>query len=136
MEPTTFELEIATPERLVLREQVSEAQIPGKDGYLGILPGHAPLLSELASGVLEFSIAGRRACIAIIGGFVQVTGERTRVLSDTAEKSNEIDVERAQRALKRAEERVAAGPSGKIDLERAMRALVRAQTRIDCAKRK
>lgn len=80
----TFLLEVATPERLVVREQVSEAQIPAADGYVGILPGHAAMLSELGSGDLTYTLGGRRRSIRIEGGYLEVSGDHARVLAGSA----------------------------------------------------
>ena len=82
----TFLLEVATPERLMVRENVSEAQIPAKDGYLGILPGHAALLSELGAGVLSYTADGRHRSLHIDGGWLEVSNDRARVLATTAEE--------------------------------------------------
>ncbi len=128
----TFELEIATPDRLVLKETVAEAQIPGKDGFLGILAGHAPLLSELASGMLTYTLDGRKYYLAVHRGFLEVMPHKTRVLAETAERADEIDVERARQALERAQRRLAQVTPG-INIARALNALYRAQARLDCA---
>jgi len=80
----TFLLEVATPERLVVREQVSEAQIPAANGYVGILPGHAAMLSELGSGDLTYTVDARRRSIRVEGGYLEVSGDHTRVLTDSA----------------------------------------------------
>ncbi|MGH9660299.1 MAG: F0F1 ATP synthase subunit epsilon [Bryobacteraceae bacterium] len=129
----TFELELATPERLVVRERVAEAQIPALNGYLGILPGHAPLLSEMAAGYLSYTAGGRKQYLAVNGGFVEVGGDRVRILADTAEKADEIDVARAEASLKRSQERLAGGQPG-VDAARALGAAHRAQARIDAAR--
>src|SRR5258708_35552567 len=129
----TFELEIATPERLVIREQVTEAQVPGADGAMGILPDHAPLISELGIGELSYVGGGQKHTIAVGNGVVEVLDNHVRVLADRAEQANEIDVARAQAALKRAEERVARGASGEIDVARALNAMRRAQARLAVA---
>ena len=81
----TFEIEIATPEKLVVRQQAESAQIPGKDGYMGILPGHAALLSELGEGELSFTSGGRTESFKITGGYVEVRDNHVRVLADKAE---------------------------------------------------
>ena len=81
----TFVIEIATPEKLVAREDAETAQIPGKDGYMGILPDHAPLLSELGSGDLSFTVAGQTKTYKITGGYVEVRDNHVRVLADRAE---------------------------------------------------
>ncbi len=83
--PDTFLLEVATPERLFVREQVSEAQIPAASGYVGILPGHAALLSELGSGELSWTADGRRRSIRVEGGWLEVSDDRARVLANTAQ---------------------------------------------------
>ena len=81
----TFEIEIATPEKLVARQQAETAQIPGKDGYMGILPGHAALLSELGVGDLSFVSNGQTKTYKITGGYVEVRDDHVRVLADRAE---------------------------------------------------
>ena len=106
----TFDLEVATPERLVLREAVTEAQIPAKGGYIGVLPGHAPLLSELGTGYASYVADGKKYYLAIHGGFVEVLPDKTRVLGTAVEKAEEIDVQRAEAALRRAG---SAGPSAR-----------------------
>ncbi|MGC9971835.1 MAG: hypothetical protein ABSE56_14735 [Bryobacteraceae bacterium] len=85
----TFLLEVATPERLLVNEQVSEAQIPAANGYLGILPGHAALLAELGAGELSYTVGGRRRSVKIDGGWVEVSNDHVRVLANTAEKAGE-----------------------------------------------
>ena len=81
----TFQLEVATPERLFLDEQVSEAELPGKEGYMGILPGHAPLLSILGAGILTYKSGAGEKKLKIEGGFVEVFENHVRVLADRAE---------------------------------------------------
>ncbi len=81
----TFEIEIATPEKLVARDNAESAQIPGKDGYMGILPGHAALLSELGSGDLSYVTLGQTKTFKITGGYVEVRDDHVRVLADRAE---------------------------------------------------
>jgi F-type H+-transporting ATPase subunit epsilon len=83
----TFLLQVATPERLFLDEQVTYAELPGKSGYMGILPGHAPLLSALGAGTLTYSSGGGRQVIKIDGGFVEVFNDEVRVLADHAESA-------------------------------------------------
>ena len=125
----TFLLEVATPERLVIREHVTEAQIPASEGYLGILPEHSPLLSEMGSGNLTYSVGGDRHSLAVIGGWVEVLPAHTRVLANVAERANEIDVRRAEAALKKAEERLN-NPVAGLDFARAINAMKRAQARL------
>jgi F-type H+-transporting ATPase subunit epsilon len=126
-------LEIATPQRMLINELVTEATIPGEEGYLGILPGHAPLLSELGKGELMYSLpSGQKRYVAVHGGYVEISGGHIRVLADNAENANEIDVVRAERALKRAMERVAKAEG--VDIARALNAMKRAKARLEAAK--
>src|SRR5208282_5700768 len=101
----TFEIEIATPERLLAREKAVRSQIPAKDGYIGVLPDHAPLVSELGIGALTYTTPNNQFfSMSIVGGFLEINDNVVRVLSDVAEKGHEIDVSRAEQALKRAQE--------------------------------
>lgn len=131
----TFLLEIATPEKSLLKEQVSEAQIPGADGYLGILPEHAPLLSRLKPGLLTYRVAsGKEQTLAVHGGFVEIKDNHVRCLVDQAERAEEIDLARAQAAQQKA---LAALNSGGIDLDigDALAAAMRAEARLEAAKK-
>jgi F-type H+-transporting ATPase subunit epsilon len=129
----TIQLEIATPDRLLVHERVSEVQVPGANGMMGILPGHAPLLSRLGIGELSYLAQGRRRCLSVSGGFVEVSQDHVRVLADTAEKADEIDVKRAEEALRRAQDRLSRVPEG-LDVARAVNALRRAQARLQAAR--
>ena len=129
--PDSFELEVATPERLLVREQATEAQVPGKNGYMGILPGHAALLSQLGSGVLNYVAGGQRRYLAVAGGFLEVLPGHVRVLADVAERAEDIDAARARVALERAQEQI-----GGYDPAVALAAMARAQSRIAAAERK
>lgn len=131
--PDLIELEVATPERLMVRESVADVQIPGKDGYLGILPGHAALLGLLGTGVLSYGVEGRRRSLSVQGGFIEVLPEHVRVLANLAERSEDIDVERAKADLKRAEEQVG-NPALGVEPSVALDALALAQARIDATK--
>ena len=102
----TFQLEVVTPRREVVRETVTEAQIPARGGYLGVLPGHTPLLAEMGIGELSYHVGARVFSCTAIGGFVEVLGDRVIVLADAAEHAEEIDVPRAQAALARAQVRL------------------------------
>jgi len=126
----TFDLEVATPERLVFREAVTEAQIPAKNGYIGVLPGHAPLLSQLGTGYASYVAQGRKAFFSVHGGFVEVLPDKVRVLAETVEKAEEIDVQRAQTALKRAQEQLSS-PHVEVDPALALSAMFRAQARLE-----
>lgn len=131
--PDTFELEIATPERLIIHETVSEAQIPAKEGYIGVLPGHAPLLSEMGIGTLSYTVDKRVRSLVVSGGFVEVLGDSVKVLANTAELPSEIDRARAESSLKRAQERIAAPATAGVDVARALNAMKRAQARLNAS---
>ena len=133
--PDSIELEVATPERLLVREDVTEVQVPGKDGYLGILPGHAPLLGQLGTGFLSYQAGTRKRYLSIQGGFLEVLPSHVRVLADVAERAEEIDLERARAELRRAQEE-AGNPSIGIDPAKALAALLHAQARVDAAEKK
>ena len=121
---------IVTPERQILKETVSEVTMPGADGYLGVLPGHAPLITELGVGELTYrTTGGQTGLLAVIRGFAEVLPDRVSILAETAEFAEDIDMERAQAALKRAQERIAKGGED-IDWDRATMALRRALVRI------
>ncbi len=129
----TFELEVATPERLVIREQVTEAQIPAANGMIGVLPEHAPLISELGVGEVTYSAGGTKHRLVVHDGWIEVLKNHVRVLADGAEKVEEIDVPRARAALKRAEDQLASAVTAGVDIPRALNALKRAQARIAAA---
>jgi F-type H+-transporting ATPase subunit epsilon len=133
--PTQLQLEIVTPDHQVVRESVSEVSIPGKKGYLGILPGHSPLLSELMVGELSYVQEGLSHHLAVSWGFAEVLPDRVIVLAQTAERAEEIDVGRAERARQRAEERLRKLTDPEIDMERARAALERALTRLQVSRR-
>jgi len=133
--PTQLQLEIVTPDHQVARESVSRVSIPGKNGYLGILPGHSPLLSELRVGELSYVQEGRTHHLAVSWGFAEVLPDRVIVLAETAERAEEVDVERAERARQRAEERLKKLTDPEIDMERARAALERALTRLEASRR-
>src|SRR5438552_11433016 len=130
----TIELTIVTPERSVVREQVDEVQIPGADGYFGVLPSHAPLFSELKVGEVSYRQGDRWSFLVVAWGFVEVQPNQVRVLAETAERAHEIDIDRAMRAKQRAEERIARGGED-VDYGRALIALERALIRIQVARR-
>ncbi len=133
--PDTFELEVATPERELVKEQVEEAQIPGRNGYLGVLPGHAPLLTELGTGYLSYQIGGKTRFLSIAGGFAEVLPDRVRVLADASERAEEIDIERARRARERAQQELV-NPSLGVDPAVALASIARAEARLEAAARK
>jgi F-type H+-transporting ATPase subunit epsilon len=136
MLPDSIELIIVTPEKQLLRESVVEVVLPGAEGELGILPGHAPLMTELGIGELTYRGASGNASgvLAVIRGFAEVLGDRVTVLAETAERAAEIDLARAEAAKARAEKRMASGDPN-IDLDRVSIALQRALIRIQIARK-
>src|SRR5579871_4403909 len=134
MAEATIDFIVVTPERSVVHEQVNELQIPGAEGYLGILPGHAPLFSELKVGEVGYRKANTWFFLSVAWGFVEVQSDNVKILAETAERAHEIDVERANRAKQRAEERIAKGGDD-IDYRRALVALERALIRIQVARK-
>jgi len=129
MLPDSLELVVVTPERQLLRVRAVEVQLPGANGALGILPGHAPLITELGIGELSYRGAQQTGHFAVVRGFAEVLPDRVTVLAEIAERAEEIDLSRAQEALKRAEQRLA-HPSPDLDWDRATVALQRALVRI------
>jgi F-type H+-transporting ATPase subunit epsilon len=130
--PDTFQLEIVTPEKIVVKDAVEELQMPGANGYLGILPGHAPLITELAIGELTYKIGGTTHRLAVAWGFAEVLPDRVTILAETAERPEDIDIARAQESKSRAQERLKSG-STDVDYDRAEKALQRAETRLAVA---
>jgi F-type H+-transporting ATPase subunit epsilon len=127
----TIQLEIVTPERLVVNDTAEYIEIPGKTGYLGVLPGHAPLITELAVGAISYNNAGKTKRLAVAWGFAEVLQNKVTILAETAEKAEEIDTARAEAAKKKAEAEIQkAGPEGNKD---AQAALDRANVRLDVA---
>ena len=131
----TLELEVATPERELVREQVSDVQLPGKRGYMGILPGHAPLLGLLGIGTLTYMVGGKKRHLSVHNGFVEVMDDHVRVLADVAERAEEIDLERARRALQKAQE-AGVNPALGVDPAAALEAMARAAARLETATQK
>jgi F-type H+-transporting ATPase subunit epsilon len=131
----TFQLEIVTPEKKVVDTAAEEIQIPGKNGYLGVLPGHAPLITELAVGEVTFRAAAKQERLAVAWGFAEVLPDKVTILAETAERPSEIDVERARKAKERAEQRLTSGDTS-VDVERSLNALHKAETRLEVAEAK
>jgi F-type H+-transporting ATPase subunit epsilon len=129
--PTEIRLDIVTPDHLVAHDAVTAVTIPGKEGYLGILPGHAPLLTELGPGEMEYTSSGAKHTLCVNGGFAEVLGDRVIVLVQSAERVEEIDVTRAEKAKTRAEERLKRFDDPQVDMERAREALRRAMARLE-----
>lgn len=132
MAAESFELVIVTPERLLLRESCAEVQLPGANGYLGILPGHAPLMTELGIGKLTYRAGKGERALVVIRGLAEVLPDRVTLLAEVAERPEEIDVERARAARERAEKRLASRDP-EIDWDRATTALMRSLIRIQVA---
>ena len=133
--PDTLQLEIVTPTKLLVKEAAEEAQIPGRGGYLGILPGHAPLITELGVGAITYKSGGAEHTLAVAWGFAEVLPDKLTILAEASERPQEIDTTRAQKAKERAEERLKSDDP-EIDYTRAEDALQRAETRLTVAKEK
>lgn len=131
----TFQLEIVTPEKMVVKDVAEELQMPGKNGYLGILPGHAPLITELAVGEITYRNGSEDHHLSVAWGFAEVLPDKVTILAETCERPEDIDKSRAEKARQRAEERLkSANPE--VDYARAEDALQRAETRIAVAEKK
>jgi len=130
----TFQLEIVTPEKKVVETAAAEIQIPGKDGYLGVMPGHAPLITELAVGEITYREGAAEQRLAVAWGFAEVLPDKVTILAETAERPSEIDVERARKSKERAEQRLTSGDTT-VEVERALDALHRAEVRLDVAQK-
>ncbi len=130
---STIKLEIVTRERLLVEDTVDEVQVRGKDGYLGVLPGHAPLITELGTGVMSYKKGNTEYFLAIINGFAEVLPEQVTVLAEVAELAEEVDPERAKAARERAEQRLSKSGNTDIDWDRASSALQRALVRLQVA---
>jgi len=127
-------LEVVTPERRLLSEQVNSVTVPGRGGELGILPGHAAMISELQAGVLSYNEDGTTFQLLVSGGFVEVSNDKVSVLAEVAERPEEIDAERARRAREIAEKRLSGQGGAEIDIDRAQAKLMRNTIRIEIVK--
>jgi F-type H+-transporting ATPase subunit epsilon len=132
--PTHIELQIVTPERLIVSEQVDEIQVPGAEGYFGVLPGHTPFLAALAVGEMWYRKGQEKTFLSIAGGFAEVLPDRVTLLATLAERAEDIDISRAEAAKQRAEQRLAQ-PVADIDYERARVALQKSLSRLQVASR-
>jgi F-type H+-transporting ATPase subunit epsilon len=132
--PTSIELNIVTPDRGVLREQVDEVEIPGVEGYFGVLPGHTPMLAELAVGEFWYRQGQEKTYVAIAYGFAEVLPDRVTILAQVAERADEIDIARAEEAKQRAEARLRE-PAREVDYERARVALMKSLARLQVVSR-
>jgi F-type H+-transporting ATPase subunit epsilon len=135
--PTKLTLEIVTPDRALLHEEVDEVVVPGSEGEFGVLPGHTPLLSMLKIGELWYRQGQEKHFLAVAFGFVEVLPDRVTVLAQVGERAQEIDIARAERAKQRAEQRLAQGQLTQVDLdiERARIALLKSLLRLQVATR-
>jgi F-type H+-transporting ATPase subunit epsilon len=131
--PAHIDLQIVTPDRRIVQEQVDEVEIPGAEGYFGVLPGHTPLLASLAIGELWYRKGQEKFFLSIAFGFAEVLPDRVTILARIAERAEEISVERAEAARKRAEERLAHEQSD-IDYERARLALMKSIARLQVSR--
>ncbi len=129
-----IKLDVAVPERLLISELVDEVQIPALGGSMGVLPGHAPLISELATGVLTYRLDQQTRYMALNGGVMEVLPDHVRVLADSAEWAEEIDVKRAEESRRRANDLLQRHDM-EIDVERASRTIARAQARLEAGRR-
>ncbi len=132
--PSHLALEIVTPERSILHEKVDEVEIPGADGYFGVLPGHTPLLASLQVGQLWYRKGSEICYLSVAFGFAEVLPDRVTILAQIAERAEEIDIERAQAQRQRAEEALAHRPAD-VDFERARISMLKALTRLQVANR-
>jgi F-type H+-transporting ATPase subunit epsilon len=130
-----IQLDVVTPDRLVVTKQVEMVVAPGAEGEFGVLAGHIPFLSTLRSGELRYTVEGQVNYLAVTGGFAEVGPEKVTVLADSAEESREIDIDRAKKARERAEERLKMAKSEDTDFARAQAALQRAMARLRVAEK-
>ena len=128
-----LQLEVVTPERRVLSEQVNSVTVPGRSGEMGILPGHASLISELQTGVLSYTEDGTVFQLHVSGGFVEVNDNRVSVLAEIAERPEEIDAARARQARERTEKQLSAWSGTEEDFEKARAKLERSVVRLQLA---
>jgi F-type H+-transporting ATPase subunit epsilon len=135
--PTKLRLEIVTPDRALVTEQVDEVELPGSEGYFGVLPGHTPLLASLSVGELWYRVGQEKHFLSLAFGFAEVLPERVTVLAQIAERAQDIDLERAERAKQRAQERLtkATTPQADMDFERARIAMMKSLIRLQVATR-
>jgi F-type H+-transporting ATPase subunit epsilon len=133
--PKHLRLEFVTPERSIAHDDVDEVEIPGEEGYFGVLPGHAPLLAALRPGELWYRKGADKRYAFVAGGFAEVLPDRVAILAPVAEHAEDIDTQRAEAAKRRAEERLAR-PTADFDAERARIALIKALARLQVSRHK
>jgi len=130
----TLQLQIVTPDKRLVNDEVEQVQMPGRSGYLGILPGHAPLLTELGPGEMSYTQGGKISYLAVSWGFAEVLPNKVTILADAAERPEDIDVKRAEEAKARAEEALRQ-QDPELDYDATLRALRRAEVRLQVAAR-
>ena len=135
MLPESLTLEVVTPERRVIRSSAVEVQLPGLDGYLGILPGHAPLLTTMGDGELSYREGSTTHYAVVLGGYTEVLSERVIVLAEAAERAEEIDRDRAQKSKQEAEKILATPNTPEEQAGPARLAVARAELRLKVAAR-
>jgi F-type H+-transporting ATPase subunit epsilon len=133
MLPENIELEIVTPERHVLAQTVQWIEMPGKEGYLGILPGHAPLITELGIGVLTYRTNGEAHSLTVMQGYAEVLPDRVIVLAEISERAEEIDVARSRAKMEEAQSQLSKAGAGEVDWQLAATTLERALARLQVA---
>jgi F-type H+-transporting ATPase subunit epsilon len=133
MLPEAIELQVVTPARHILQENVQAVEIPGKEGYLGILPGHAPLLTELGIGILSYRKGPETRYLTVIHGYAEVLPDRVIVLAELSERAEEIDIERSRAAHERAREELTKASSGDPEWQRAALKVERSMVRMQAA---
>jgi F-type H+-transporting ATPase subunit epsilon len=132
--PTSIALEVVTPDRSIIKEQVDEVMLPGAEGYFGVLPGHAPLVATLQVGEMWYRKGQDTQYLAVAFGFAEVLPDRVTVLAQIAERAEDIDTGRAEAAKARAEQRVST-PAADVDFERARIAMMKSLIRLQVAAR-
>jgi F-type H+-transporting ATPase subunit epsilon len=139
--PPFLTLEIVTPERAIAHEEVDEVQLPGTEGYIGVLPGHTPLLTGLKVGQFWYRKGTEKFYLSIAFGFAEVLPDKVRVLAQIAERAEDIDIDRAEAQKRRAEEIIHIAVARKepgqadYDLDRARVSLMKAMSRLQVAGR-
>jgi F-type H+-transporting ATPase subunit epsilon len=132
--PTHIDLQIVTPDKQLVHEPVDEVEIPGSEGYFGVLPGHTPLLASLAVGELWYRKGQEKTYLLVAFGFAEVLPDRVTILAQIAERAEDIDPARAEEARQRAEARLAQ-PKAEVDYERARAALMKSLARLHVVSR-
>jgi F-type H+-transporting ATPase subunit epsilon len=132
--PTSIHLQVVSPDRLLVNEQVDEVEIPAYDGYMGVLPGHTPMLVMLQVGETWYRKGAEKVYLSLAFGFAEILPDRVTILAQMAERADEIDVARAEEAHRRAQERLLT-PAVEMDMERARIAMMKSLIRLQVAAR-